>query len=69
LVLENAWCQSLDRIAQLEPKVNELAARLNRHSYGKSAATVRSPRGGSGVLRLVNLQVSAKDQNDAGLRI
>jgi hypothetical protein len=32
LVLENALGQSLERIAQLEQKVNELGARLNRNS-------------------------------------
>jgi cell division septum initiation protein DivIVA len=32
LVLKNALPQSLDNIAQLEQKVNELEARLNRHA-------------------------------------
>ena len=32
LVLENSLRQSLDNIAQLELKVNELEAGLNRHS-------------------------------------
>jgi len=36
LVLENALRQSLERIARLEQKVNELEARLNRHSGNSS---------------------------------
>jgi cell division septum initiation protein DivIVA len=36
LILENALRQSLDNIAQLEQKVNELEDRLNRHA----AATI-----------------------------
>lgn len=32
LILENALRQSLDNIAQLEQKVNELEDRLNRHA-------------------------------------
>jgi transposase len=34
--LENALRQSLDKIAQLEQRVNELEARLNRHSGNSS---------------------------------
>jgi cell division septum initiation protein DivIVA len=36
LVLENALRQSLERIAQLEQRVNELEARLNRNSGNSS---------------------------------
>jgi cell division septum initiation protein DivIVA len=43
LVLENALRQSLDRIAQLEKKVNELAARLNRHSGSSSEPPSQAP--------------------------
>lgn len=43
LVLENALRQSLDRIAQLEQKVNELEARLNRHSGNSSQPPSQDP--------------------------
>ncbi|MFZ5452244.1 MAG: hypothetical protein ACOZF2_10320 [Thermodesulfobacteriota bacterium] len=36
LFLENALRQALARIAQLEQKVSELEARLNRHSGNSS---------------------------------
>jgi hypothetical protein len=46
-VLENALCQSLYRIAQLEQKVNELAARLaarlDRHSGSSSQPPSQAP--------------------------
>ena len=43
LVLENALRQSLERIAQLEQKVNELEARLNRHSGNASQPPSQDP--------------------------
>jgi hypothetical protein len=43
LVLENALRQSLDRIAQLEQKVNELEARLNRNSRNSSQPRSQDP--------------------------
>ena len=42
------------------------SARRNSHSCGKSAATVKSPRGGVRALRPANLLVSTSDQNDCG---
>ena len=43
LVLENALRQSLDKIAQLEQRVNELEARLNRHSGNSSQPPSQDP--------------------------
>jgi len=43
LVLENALRQSLERIAQLEQRVNELEARLNRHSGNSSQPPSQDP--------------------------
>ena len=43
LFLENALRQALDRIAQLEQRVNELEARLNRHSGNSSQPPSQDP--------------------------
>ncbi len=43
LVLENALRQALDKIAQLEQRVNELEARLNRHSGNSSQPPSQDP--------------------------
>ena len=43
LFLENALCQALARIAQLEQRVNELEARLNRHSGNSSQPPSQDP--------------------------
>ncbi len=43
LVLENALRQSLERITQLERKVNELEARLNRNSSNSSQPPSQDP--------------------------
>ena len=42
-VLENARRQSLEEIAQLEQRVNELEARLNRHSGNSSQPPSQNP--------------------------
>jgi transposase len=43
LFLENALRQALERIAQLEQQVNELEARLNRHSGNSSQPPSQDP--------------------------
>jgi cell division septum initiation protein DivIVA len=43
LFLENALDQALARIAQLEQRVNELEARLNRHSGNSSQPPSQDP--------------------------
>jgi transposase len=43
LFLENALRQALERIAQLEQRVNELEARLNRHSGNSSLPPSQDP--------------------------
>ena len=43
LLLENALRKALDKIAQLEQRVNELEARLNRHSGNSSQPPSQDP--------------------------
>jgi transposase len=43
LVLEKALRQALERIVQLEPRANELEARLNRHSGNSSQPPSQDP--------------------------